>query len=279
MDECSVLCLVDLGGSLLAEREEVGVLLERPLDETVLLPKIGGQVRVGVLDREECSLDEVTHGLGASLRLGVDVLNTGKLQDLLGDLGSDNTSSTGRRHKAHSHGSTLASNLHGNGVRKVNHVTPVSTANRHEGQLGEDDGTTDGGGDLLGAFHTKSDVSSSVSDDDEGLETGALTSASLLLDGHDLHDFVLELREEEVDDLILLHGEREEVDFLEALDESLLHETTKLGHGLPCTFLALATISSTSATSVTVSASATASAKASVASVSTSSAASSPLID
>ena len=60
-------------------------------------------------------------------------------------------------------------------------------------------------GDLLGALHTEPHVSVVVPDGDEGLETGALTGAGLLLHRHDLQHIVLEGgAQEEVYDLELL---------------------------------------------------------------------------
>lgn len=111
--------------------------------------------------------------------------------------------------------------------------TPVTSADGDDGELGEDDGATDGGGDFLGALDTKTDVTVEVTDGDECLEAGALAGTGLLLDGHDLHDLILELGQEEVDDLELLDGEREEVDLLHGLDLAVLHETTQLGDGNP----------------------------------------------
>lgn len=111
--------------------------------------------------------------------------------------------------------------------------TPVASSDGDNGELGEDDGAADGGGDFLGALDSETDVSVKVADGDEGLETRALAGTGLLLHGHDLHDFVLELGEEEVDDLVFLDGEGEEVDLLHRLDLAVLYETTELGDGNP----------------------------------------------
>jgi hypothetical protein len=54
-------------------------------------------------------------------------------------------------------------------------------------------------------------VALGVTDDNDGLEAGTLTGTGLLLDGLDLHNLVLQLGKEEVDDLVLLDGERVEV--------------------------------------------------------------------
>lgn len=71
-----------------------------------------------------------------------------------------------------------------------------------------------------------------------------------------LHDLILELGEEEVDDLVLLDGERVEVDLLHALDLAGLHETAELGDGLPLLLLGLAAATAT-ATSTTATAAVT----------------------
>lgn len=60
-----------------------------------------------------------------------------------------------------------------------------------------------------------------------------------------LHDLVLELGQEEVDDLVLLDGQRVQVDLLHALDLAGLYETAQLGDGLPLLLLALAAATST----------------------------------
>jgi len=49
------------------------------------------------------------------------------------------------------------------------------------------------------------------------------------LDRHNFHDFILQVRKEEIDDLELLDRERKEVDLLHRLNLAILHETTKLG--------------------------------------------------
>ena len=67
-------------------------------------------------------------------------------------------------------------------------------------------------------------MTSRVSNSDERLEARALTSRGLLLDGHDLHDLVLELvLEEVVDDLGLLDRDGEEEDFFETRGPDLGH--------------------------------------------------------
>lgn len=64
--------------------------------------------------------------------------------------------------------------------------TPVSSSHGDDAQLGDDDGGTDGSGNLLGGLDTETDVALRVTNDDDGLEAGTLTGTGLLLDGLDL---------------------------------------------------------------------------------------------
>ena len=59
----------------------------------------------------------------------------------------------------------------------------------------------------------------------EGLEPGPLTGPSLLLDGHNLENLILESgSNEHVDDLVLFDGQRVQVDLLKRLDLAILDE-------------------------------------------------------
>lgn len=100
-------------------------------------------------------------------------------------------------------------------------VAPVSSADGQHGQLSEDDGTADSRSHFLAALHTQTDVSVVVPNSHKGLETGTLTSTGLLLDRHDLEHLIVQRRaQEEVDDLELFDGQREQVDALELVDLS-----------------------------------------------------------
>jgi hypothetical protein len=109
-------------------------------------------------------------------------------------------------------------------VRLTEVSTPVTTSNRKDGELGDDDGGADGGCDFFGGLDAETNVTFAVADDDDGLESGALTGSGLLLDRLDLlcvssalfhnhhrmylHNLILELWQKPIDDLILLDGER-----------------------------------------------------------------------
>lgn len=112
-------------------------------------------------------------------------------------------------------------------------VTPVTSSNGDNRQLGDDDGTSDGGSDFLGDLDTETDVTVKVTDGNEGLESGSLTGRGLLLHGRDGHDFVLQSGQELVDDLVLLDRQREEVDLLHGLDLAVVDQSAELGHGDP----------------------------------------------
>lgn len=72
-----------------------------------------------------------------------------------------------------------------------------------------------------------------------------------------LHNLILELGQEEVDNLVLLDGQRVQVDLLHALNLAGLYQTAQFGDGLPLLLLALAaattTATTTTATTITTS--------------------------
>jgi hypothetical protein len=145
-------------------------------------------------------------------------------------------------------------------VRLTKNVTPVTTTDGDDRELGQDNGTTDGGGDFLGALDTQTNVAVRVTDKDKSLESGSLTGTGLFLDRHDLHDLVLELGQEKVDDLELLDGEGEEVDLLDGLNLAVLDQSAQLGDGNPALgFLASSSAAATGTTSSSSSVSATSS--------------------
>jgi hypothetical protein len=94
--------------------------------------------------------------------------------------------------------------------------------------------------DFLGELYAETDVARVVTDDDDGLETGALSGLGLLLDGNDLHDLIGEilvrLFNKFINNGCLLDGDRVSVDFLEGVDVSILDETAELGLRNPLVF-------------------------------------------
>lgn len=77
-----------------------------------------------------------------------------------------------------------------------------------------------------------------------------------------LHDLILELRQEEVDNLVLLDGQRVQVDLLHAGDLAGLDETAELGDGLPFLLLLLSAAATTTTATATATVTTTVTARA-----------------
>jgi hypothetical protein len=116
-------------------------------------------------------------------------------------------------------------------VRKTQVCTPVTSSDWQNTQLRNDDSSTDSSCDFLGGLDTETNMSLGVTNDNDGLESGTLTGTSLLLDRLNLqeeelsvsansktlvvlrrfpylHNLILQLWQEEIDNLILLDGQR-----------------------------------------------------------------------
>lgn len=72
-------------------------------------------------------------------------------------------------------------------MRSTEVGTPVASSHGDDAELGDDDGSADGGSDFLGCLDAETDVTLGVANDDNGLESGSLTGTGLLLDGLDLN--------------------------------------------------------------------------------------------
>ena len=150
--------------SLVVLLEPVSELLVGRLLEDGLLPEVGSQVGIGGSHCSVGSLGEITQGAGGTSGAGVAVLNTGHLQQLLGDGGGHDSGTAGGGNQSDPHRATLSSDLAGNSVGLNDLVTPEATPDGNNGELGEDDGATDSSGHLLGALHAQTHVPVVVSD-------------------------------------------------------------------------------------------------------------------
>jgi hypothetical protein len=213
--------------------QEVSELVVRSLGESGLSPELRRKETVAVTDGSEGGLDKVTKGAGGTTGGGVAIGDTSKGKDLLGSGGGDNTGTTGSRDQTRDGRTALASELAGNSVRLTKGRSPVTTTDRNDRELGKDDGTANSSSNFLGALDTETNVAVAVTNDNEGLESGTLTSTGLLLDRGDLHNLILKLGKEVVNDLVFLDGKREEVDLLNGLDLAILDKTTELSNGDP----------------------------------------------
>ena len=91
------------------------------------------------------------------------------MHKLLGDWATDETSTAWGGDETNVNGATLAMDLAGDGMGLAELVAPVAATDGDDRQLGQDDGTADGGGDFLGALDAKADVAVLVTDGDNGL--------------------------------------------------------------------------------------------------------------
>jgi len=228
--------------------QEVSELVVRSLGESGLSPELRRKETVAVTDGSEGGLDKVTKGAGGTTGGGVAIGDTSKGKDLLGSGGGDNTGTTGSRDQTRDGRTALASELAGNSVRLTKGRSPVTTTDRDDRELGKDDGTANSSSNFLGALDTETNVAVAITDNNKSLETSALTGTGLFLDRSDLHDLILELGKEVINDLVFLDGKREEIDFLNSLDLAILDKTTELSDGNPFVLLFL-TSTATSATS------------------------------
>lgn len=63
---------------------------------------------------------------------------------------------------------------------------PVSATDREDSELGDGNSSADGSSNFLGGLDSETDVALTITDENDGLETGTLTGTGLLLDGLDL---------------------------------------------------------------------------------------------
>lgn len=227
-------------------------LIQRRNVDRVLVPQVRGDETVSVANGNEGSLQGVLSSSGRTDGNSEAVLDTSELEDLGDGRRGDDSLTTGSGDKTDSDTTTLTSDLGSNSVGLTDQRTPVTTTNGDNVELSNTDSSTDGSGNFLGSLDTKTDVSVLITNDDDGTVTVTLTSRSLLLDRLDLHDLVLKVRKELVNDLDLLNRKRVGVDLLKAVDLAGLNKTTELGNGAPnLLFISVVTASTAGTTEST----------------------------
>lgn len=155
--------------SFVCLRQKIGVFLIRRLSKSLLLPQVGRKVGIRLGDRSVSRLGEITERTGGAPGRGVTVLDTGHLKQLLGNRSRHDAGASGRRYQTHLHGAAFAGHLTRHCVRLADLVTPVTTSNGDDGELGEDDSTANRSGYLLRALDSQSNVTVAVSDGNESL--------------------------------------------------------------------------------------------------------------
>ncbi|KAH3667994.1 hypothetical protein OGAPHI_001748 [Ogataea philodendri] len=229
----------------------VSVDIQRRVGKSKLLPQVRSQETVSRTDGSETSLQGVLGSSGGTGGGGVDVLDTSKLQDGLDSWGGNDTGTSWSRNQSNVDGTTLTRTLVSDGVRSTKVGSPVTSSDWNQGQLGDDDGTSDGSGQLLGNLDTKTNVTVGVTNNNNNLHSGSLTSSGLLLHRKNLHHLVLETWNKLVDDLVLFHWQRVEVNLLNRRNLLGLHESSELGDWNPALLLILTSSASSWASSWT----------------------------
>lgn len=226
--------------------------------QRLLGPQVWSQETVSVTDGNEGSLQGVFQSSGGTVGRGVDIFNTGQLQQLLDSWGGDDTGTSWGWDQSHGDGTTLTRGLRGQRVRLTQVVTPVTSSDWDDGQLGNDDTGSDGTSNFLGGLDTQTDVTVGVTNDNDSLESGSLTGSGLLLDRLDVHDFVLQVWQQSVNDLEFLDWQRVQEDLFNGGDLTGLDKSTQLGDWDPTLFFLVSSAAS-SATTTSVTAAETAS--------------------
>lgn len=128
-------------------------------------------------------------------------------------------------------------------------VSPISSSDGDKVELGINESTFDGNLDFFCELDSESNVSVEISDGNNSLKSGSLSSLGLFLDGDDFHNlirkFLLRGLEESINNWGFLDGESVVVDLFETLDFLCLNQSSEFGKRSPCVLV----ISSSWATS------------------------------
>jgi len=229
------------------------------LDEISLWPEIWGKESVGLLQALEQSSAEILSSSGLSGTGGVNIIDTSELKDLLSNLSGNATSSSWSWHESDRARTALSLNLGWDSMDTTDSRTPISSSDWDKMDLSIEESTLNGDLDLLGDLDTDTDVTLSITGGDDSLESGSLSSLSLLLDGKNAHDLIGELvfdvRDESIDDWCLLDWDGVGVNFFKRLDVTGFDESSEFGKWGP--FFLESTSTSSSSSEATSSSSAT----------------------
>lgn len=114
-------------------------------------------------------------------RLSVAILNTGQLKHALGSRRGDDTGTARCRDQFDEDRGSLARGLGRHSVRLTELGAPVTTTDRDDRKLGENDGASNSGCDFLCALDAETEMAVEVANGNEGFEASTLTGAGLLL--------------------------------------------------------------------------------------------------
>ena len=228
-------------------------------DEVGSWPEIWGQESVGLLQSGENGSNEILSGSGLTLGICVDIIDTSELQDFLGDLGSNATSSSWGWHESDGGGTALTVDLGWDGMDTTDLGSPISSSDWDDVALSIIKGSLNSNLHFLGDLDSNTNVSLSVSASNDSLESGSLSSLGLLLDGKNGHDLIRELMldvgEKSINDWCFLDWDGVGVDFFERIELSSFNESSELGKWGPFVLVETSWSSSSSSGSTSTSSS------------------------
>lgn len=147
-----------------------------------LWPQIWGEQGVGLLQSLVGGSTEVFSGTSLTDTVSIDIIDTSELKDLLGDLGSNVTSTSWGWDHSDNSGTALTLDLGWDCVDFTDSGTPVTSSNWDHLEFGVNKGSLDGDLNFLTDFDADTNVSVSITNCADGLESGSLTGLGLLLD-------------------------------------------------------------------------------------------------
>lgn len=164
------------------------------------------------------------------------------MEDLLSYLSGNATSTSWGWDHSDGTRSALSLNLGWDGMDLTDSGTPISSSDWDHSELSVNKGTLDGDLDFFSDLDTDTNVSVSITDGADSLESGSLTGLGLLLNREDAHDVIEEdflkrslvlVLEKDVDDLGFLDWDGSGVDLLNGFDLLAEHKSTQFGHWGP----------------------------------------------
>ena len=93
-------------------------------------------------------------------------------------------------------------------VWRTDFITPVSSSYGNNREFGKNNSTTNRSCYFFRAFHTETDVSFAITDDNNSLETSTLTGTCLFLYGHNFQYFIFEIGQESIDYISFLNDQQ-----------------------------------------------------------------------
>lgn len=164
-------------------------LFERVLGVGGFTSPIGSEVFIGVFQTSVSGFYEISSSSGTSRRSGVNISDSGELDNLFGGGGGDNSGSSGGGNHSNSDGSGLSVDFGGHGVCVSNHISPISSSDGDHVQFSVGNRSFNGSLNFFVGGPSQTDVSVTISDNHVSFESHSLSGGGLFLNGVEGHDF------------------------------------------------------------------------------------------